>query len=539
MKIALVQTNTVVGDISGNQKKMIREIKKAKQKGAELVCFHEMSLLGYPPRDLLELPSIIKALQKAAATIASYAQGIAVVFGTVVQNTNQGGKSLYNAAFWCEDGSIKHNYYKRLLPNYDVFDEVRYFEPGSEGVVVDYKGVRFGLSICEDIWQDEISRYSFNPIDELVASGAEVLLNLSASPYSMGKYKQREKMISALAVKYQRPVIYINQVGGNDELIFDGGSMLVSKSGQLIERLPFFEEDNKVVDLFQEKTGDIPLVHDLSLLEEALVTGLRDYVRKCGFKKVALGLSGGIDSALVAALACKALGSKNVLGLLMPSRYSSKGSLTDAFALAKNLKMKTLKVPIDLVHKSYEGLFRKIFAGKKKDTTEENVQARIRGNILMAVSNKLGHLVLSTGNKSELAVGYCTLYGDMSGGLAVISDVPKTLVYELALWINSRKKLIPESSITKAPSAELRPHQTDQDSLPSYEILDSILKAYIEELKSIDDIVHLGFKKTVVQKVIKLIRHNEYKRRQAAPGLKVTSKAFGMGRRYPIAAKIK
>lgn len=542
MKIALCQINSTVGDIEGNLKKVLSAIGKAKEGGADLAVFHEMTLLGYPPRDLLELPYVIDRNREAVEKAAQAAVDMAVLVGFVERNPDRVGKPLFNSAAWCEGGKVKKIFHKSLLPSYDVFDETRYFEPGPVRDTVDYKGRIWGVSVCEDIWNDpdfwERRLYPKDPVAELVGKGSEILINISASPYSIGKFNVRRDMISALAKRHRLPVIYVNQVGGNDELIFDGGSMVIGAEGNLIALAPFFKEGITVVDLDSNNSPPPPEPEDIELLSETLITGLRDYVRKCGFKKVALGLSGGIDSALTACLAVKAVGPANVLGLIMPSRYSSRHSVADAKALAKNLKIQTKEIPINPMHTAYEKGFRKMFGRKKADTTEENVQARIRGNLLMAVSNKLGHLVLSTGNKSELAVGYCTLYGDMSGGLAVISDLPKTMVYKLARHINRVKEIIPQNCLAKPPSAELKPNQLDCDSLPPYEILDGILKAYVEDLKSGEEIVRMGCEKAVVQKVIRMIHRNEYKRRQAAPGLRVTSKAFGMGRRFPIACKI-
>ncbi|MBI4411264.1 MAG: NAD+ synthase [Deltaproteobacteria bacterium] len=542
MKIALVQTNTVVGDIDGNLKKILKGMNKAREGGASLAIFHEMTLLGYPPRDLLELPYLVDRNRMAVEKVAQAATDMAVLVGFVERNPDKVGKPLFNSAAWCEGGEIKKIFRKSLLPSYDVFDETRYFEPGPVRDTIDYQGRIWGVSICEDIWNDpdfwDRRLYSRDPITELVGKGSEILVNISASPYSIGKFNSRRDMISALARRHNVPVVYVNQVGGNDELVFDGGSMVIGPEGNLVALAPFFKEGVTVVDLADSQTALTPVVDDMTLLEEALVFGLRDYVKKCGFKKVALGLSGGIDSALTATLAVKAVGAANVLGLLMPSCYSSRHSLSDAKDLAKNLKIATKEISINPMHSAFEKTFRKMFGRKKTDTTEENVQARIRGNLLMAVSNKLGHLVLSTGNKSELAVGYCTLYGDMSGGLAVISDLPKTMVYKLARYINQKKEIIPPACLTKPPSAELKPNQFDADSLPPYEILDGIIKVYVEDLRSEEEIIKMGYEKGVVRKVIRMINSNEYKRRQAAPGLRVTSKAFGMGRRFPIACRI-
>lgn len=541
MKLALVQINTTVGDVAGNTRKILRGIEEGRALGADLAIFHEMAIIGYPPRDLLELPWLISRVEESLTTIARAAHGIAVVVGTVERNRAGGGKKLFNSAVWCEEGEIKAVARKSLLPTYDVFDESRYFEPGRETTVVDFKGKRFGLTVCEDIWNEAEfggrKLYERDPVSDLVGEGAQVILNLSASPYAMGKFGERLKIVAHQAMRHRIPVAYVNQVGGNDQLIFDGGSMVVGPTGEIQERAPFFRETVQIVELSGVVRETLPIPNDIALLEEALILGLKDYVRKCGFKKVALGLSGGIDSALVAALAVRAVGPRNVLGLIMPSRFSSRESRKDALALAKNLKIAVREVDIRTLHKTYEGAFRKLFGRKKSDTTEENIQARIRGNLLMAVSNKLGHLVLSTGNKSELAVGYCTLYGDMSGGLAVISDLPKTLVYELARQINSRRKVIPEAIFLKAPTAELKPNQTDQDTLPPYDQLDAILKLYVEEMKSYEEIVGKGFDPKIVRDTIERVQRSEYKRWQAAPGLRVTSKAFGMGRRFPIACK--
>ncbi len=538
MKLILAQINPLVGDIEGNTKKIIRLIHQARKKQGDLVIFPEMAVLGYPPRDLLELPLILEKSQKAIEQIAKESTDLAVLVGCIAPNPDRVGKTLYNAAYWLEEGKIRQILHKSLLPFYDVFDETRYFESGTRWETVDFGGMTIGVSVCEDIWTDpslwKRPFYQVDPVAQLVGLGSKVLINISASPYCMGKYQQRRQMLEKLARQNQVAVVYVNQVGGNDELIFDGGSMVVDSQGDLVARAPFFKEGLTVVDLQNKPLQNYKEPDELDLLAQALICGLKDYVRKCGFKKAALGLSGGIDSALVAALAVKALGSQNVLGLLLPSRYTSRESIRDALALAKNLKIKTKIIPIHDIHLAYEKKIRKIFGNKKQDATEENIQARIRGNLLMALSNKEGYLVLSTGNKSELAVGYCTLYGDMSGGLSVIADVPKTDVYELS----RRFKSIPSTILTKAPTAELKLNQKDQDILPPYEVLDGIIKAYVEELKSPEEIVSAGFDKKTVAQVLAMIHRNEYKRRQAAPGLKVTSKAFGMGRRFPIACRL-
>lgn len=541
MKIALIQLNTLVGDIEGNTKKIIQFIQKAKTAGAELVLFPELAVTGYPPRDLLELPYIIEKNKRAILQVAEVVDDVAVLLGAVEPNPDTIGKPLFNSAYWLENRQIRGTFRKSLLPFYDVFDETRYFEPASTRGALAYKEQTWGISICEDFWADPTlwkrPVYSVDPVSDLIRLGSTVLINISASPYSMGKFALRKEILKRLAINHGVPVIYVNQVGGNDELIFDGGSMVLNEKGEVMAQASFFKEGMTLVDLNQRMAIPAKVPHEMALLKEALICGLKDYVRKCGFKKVALGLSGGIDSALVAHLAVKALGSKNVVGLLMPSRYTSRQSNVDAKRLSKNLKIKTRVAPVGDIQKVYEHLFKKMFGKKKPDTTEENIQARIRGNLLMALSNKEGYLVLSTGNKSELSVGYCTLYGDMSGGLAIISDLPKTLVYQLARFMNKKGKPIPEPIFIRPPTAELKPNQTDQDTLPPYEVLDDILKAYIEDLKCTDEIIAMGHNPSVVKKVIQMIQKNEYKRRQAAPGLRVTSKAFGMGRRFPIACK--
>jgi NAD+ synthetase len=472
-------------------------------------------------------------------------RGIDVVVGYAERNESGIGKPLHNAAAVLRDGKVVSRHFKTLLPTYDVFDEVRYFEPGTAsetGNLVRIGDRTVGLSVCEDLWNDErlIERrlYKQNPIADLNAAGAQVLFNLSASPYVVNKHEFRLELFGAQARRYGSPLVFVNQVGGNDELLFDGNSVLFDATGKPIAHAKDFEEDLVVADLptMGENRLEIPS-RGIESIYKALVLGLRDYVRKCGFKSVVLGLSGGIDSALTAALAVDALGKDKVVGVTMPSRYSSEGSVNDARALAKNLGIQFHVVPIADVHQAYERTLAEQFTGREPDVTEENLQARIRGAILMAFSNKFNHLLLTTGNKSELAVGYCTLYGDMCGGLAVISDVPKTMVWELARWMNqhSGREVIPRSSIEKVPSAELRPNQTDQDSLPPYEVLDAILHEYVEEEKAASEIMADGFDPAVVAKVVKLIDRSEYKRRQAAPGLKVTSRAFGFGRRMPIA----
>lgn len=548
MKIALAQINTTVGDFDGIVRKVIAFAEKAKHLGADLVAFPELTTVGYIARDLLEVSDFIEKNLRALDEITKSSEriGIAIVVGYADRNPNAGGKPLLNAAALCRDGKIQARYFKNLLPTYDVFDEGRYFEPGREGQVWSVLPAQpFGISICEDCWNDKSfwkkPHYDRDPIEREIQKGAKLLLNLSASPFSTQKVSLRREMLSALARRHQTPLFYVNLVGGNDELVFDGRSVVFNAQGEMVAEAKAFEEDLLIVDSSDLKSGSVvPIAKDSELIYRALVLGVRDYARKTGFKKVTLGLSGGIDSSLTAVIAAEAVGAGNVLGVAMPSPYSSQGSLDDAEALAKNLEIKFEVHPIQEVYQSYRHLLRRPETNDETqpDLAEENIQARIRGNILMALSNRHGYLVLSTGNKSELAVGYCTLYGDMSGGMSVISDVPKTMVYEVSRFANSLKPVIPESVFTKAPSAELRPNQTDQDSLPPYEILDGILAAAIEENRSAGEIEKMGYERDVVERILGLVQKNEYKRRQAAPGIKVTSKAFGIGRRFPIARKI-
>ncbi len=544
MRIALAQPDPVVGDIAGNTEKIVADIDAAHAQGAALVVFPELAVCGYPPKDLLLKPAFVRANREAVERIAERCKGIAALVGFVEENTASVGLHLHNSAALCADGRIVSTHRKSLLPTYDVFDERRYFEPGSEVEVVTVADEQIGVSICEDLWNDEqfVGRriYRDDPIAGLVAKGARVLVNMSASPFAVGKQQFREELYGAQAERHGVPLLVVNQVGGNDELVFDGASMAFDAGGRVVARAKPFAEDLLVVDLanaqanrLESYPGEVAAVHD------ALVLGVNDYVRKCAFTEVVVGLSGGIDSAVTAAVATAALGPSAVHGVAMPSRYSSQHSIDDARAVADNLSIECRVVPIGGIHQTYEDELAPQFAGRGPDITEENIQARIRGNILMALSNKLGWLLLSTGNKSELAVGYCTLYGDMCGGLAVISDVPKAMVYAVARHINERagRELIPESTLTKPPSAELRPDQTDQDSLPPYEVLDRILEAYVERERSFDEIVADGFDPDVVRDVLNKVDCNEYKRKQAALGLRVTSRAFGFGRRMPIAAR--
>lgn len=543
MKIAIAQINTQIGHFSANVEKILHEIENAKKKKADLIVFPELTLTGYPPKDLLDKPSFIEKNIQALQQVAKKVRGIACIVGFVEPNQEEMGKALFNAAAFLKEGKIQKIVRKRLLPTYDVFDESRYFQAGDESSVFEYKGRRIGLSICEDIWNDEsiLGRklYNFNPIEDLAAQGADLLINISASPYSMGKRSLREKLLSKVAQACASPLLYVNLVGGNDDLIFDGSSLVYDAEGRICTRLKSFEEDFQVVDIKTLKPEPFHQVHEMEKVRKALVLGIHDYMQKSGFKKALLGLSGGIDSCLVATLAAEACGAKNVLGVSMPSPYSSQSSMSDAKALAKNLGIQYRSIPIHDVYKTYPEALDWDLKKRKVDVSLQNIQARIRGNILMALSNREAYLLLSTGNKSETAVGYCTLYGDMAGGLAVISDLPKTLVYQLSRYLNKKHRAIPESVFRKAPSAELAPNQKDQDDLPPYEILDEILKLYVEENKSASEIVKRGYSKKMVHDIILRVDRNEYKRQQASPGLRITSKAFGNGRRIPLTSGFK
>jgi NAD+ synthetase len=547
VKIAAVQLNPTIGDVEGNTARILDGFARATSAGAELVVLPEQSILGYPAKDLLLRREVIEqnlaALQRIVAATAGLQAGVIVGFA----EPNEGGigRPVFNSAAFIADGQIVARSRKRLLPTYDIFDEARYFEPGGVQPVIDFRGRRVGVMICEDMWstQQLLARplYDIDPPCDLAAAGADLLINISASPYYLGKHESRLELMAGHARRYGTPLLFCNQVGGNDELLFDGLSSVVDATGRLVAQAKAFEEDLLLIDLDDLDSARLEAMPTgVANLRAALVMGLRDYMRKCRFTGVVVGLSGGLDSAVVACLAAEALGPPNVLGVAMPSRYSSEHSVADAKALAENLGIDFSIIPIEPLHAAFERELRPHFAGRPPDVTEENIQARIRGVSLMALSNKFGRLLLTTGNKSELAVGYCTLYGDMCGGLALISDVPKTMVYELAHEINRRagREVIPRSTLTKPPSAELRPNQTDQDSLPPYEVLDEILARYEERLESIEQIVAAGFDSAMVTEVVRKIHLNEYKRQQAAPGLKVTSRAFGFGRRMPIAARL-
>ncbi len=543
MKIALAQINTQIGDFNGNLEKLLQALEKAKKKKADLLVFPELTLTGYPPKDLLEKKQFVEKNLQILNQLAKKSKNLPMVVGFVEPNLENTGKPLFNSAAFLQEGRVDRIIRKRLLPTYDVFDESRYFEPGQECILFQLNGIHIGLSICEDIWNDEsiLGRklYNIDPIQELAHKGAELLINISSSPYSMGKRSTREKLLSSTARQYQLPLIYVNLVGGNDDLIFDGSSLVFDERGEICCRLKSFEEDFTVIDLHQLKPEPFYQVHEMEKVRKALVLGIRDYMAKSSFKKAILGLSGGIDSCLVATLAAEACGAKNVLGISLPSPYSSQSSLSDAKVIAKNLGIQYRNISITEVYKSYPEALDWERKAKKVDTALQNIQARIRGNILMAISNREGHLLLSTGNKSEMAVGYCTLYGDMAGGLGVIADLPKTLVYQLSRYLNKKHRAIPESVFRKAPSAELAPHQKDQDDLPPYEILDEILRLYVEENQCLNQIVKAGFSKKVAQDIIRRVDQNEYKRQQASPGLRITSKAFGYGRRIPITSGFK
>ncbi len=541
MKIALAQMDTTVGDFAGNEAKILDAARRAESQGADLALFPELTITGYPPRDLLLKKDFVAGNLAVLQRLAAASGKTALVVGYVGENKLTPGRNATNEAAVLQNGKIVATRVKTLLPTYDVFDEDRYFEPGRENSPVAIAGRPCGVSICEDIWNDEDfwphRRYRANPVAGLVAAGAEIILNISASPWHLGKEKLRYDMMASLAHKSRRAVVFCNLVGGNDELVFDGASLAFNAAGGLIAQAAAFQEDFLIVDTETAPALAPTPTPDEEKLYHALVLGLRDYMRKCGFKSAVLGLSGGIDSALVACLAAAALGAENVRGVSLPSQYSSPGSLEDARVLAQRLGIAYEVIPIQPTFAAVRQQLQPVFGNLPEDTTEENLQARLRGVILMALSNKFGSILLTTGNKSELAVGYCTLYGDMCGGLAVISDVPKTMVYRLARWINRRGEIIPQASLAKAPSAELRPNQTDQDSLPPYEILDGILEQSVVQGKSPREIVALGFAEADVRRVLRLIEVNEYKRWQAAPGLKVTTKAFGLGRRIPIAQR--
>ena len=539
MKIGIAQINPVVGDFPGNAKRILAAYRECLDAGADIVLTPELSLVGYPPRDLVFKSQFVPKCLQALDYLAGEIHDVPLLVGYVDHHhPTHPGKPFRNAIGWLEHGKILHRVWKTLLPTYDVFDERRYFEPGDTCEPVVWNKKRIGLTICEDIWtEDYLQRpfYERDPVDELSAKGIDLLINLSASPFHLGKPALRRAMIAGIAHRVKVPVVYCNTVGANDQLVFDGHSLVAGANGRISCQVPGFVETCRVVDPFATVDNDVILEDEApSQLYQALVMGVRDYATKCGFSGVCLGLSGGIDSALTAVIAADALGPENVRGLTMPSPYSSRGSVDDSLTLAQHLGIRCDEVSITTAFEAVKATLRPLFDGKPEDVTEENLQARIRGMLLMALSNKENHLLLTTGNKSELAVGYCTIYGDMCGGLAVISDLPKGRVYEIARWINREREIIPRNSIDKAPSAELRPDQKDQDTLPPYEILDRILELYVEHHLSPEEIISRGYEESTVRWIQRRVDLNEWKRHQAAPGLRVTSKAFGIGRRMPI-----
>jgi NAD+ synthase/NAD+ synthase (glutamine-hydrolysing) len=543
VKIALGQINPTVGDFSGNAAKMVDFARRSQAAGAGLILFPELSVCGYPPRDLVERPSFVAHNREAVERIAAETRGIAVVCGLVTPAEAETGKSVMNSAALLKDGRVAFLQSKMLLPTYDVFDEMRNFAPAKSQSLFSFCGKQMALTICEDAWNDKQfwnkRLYTFDPVEALIQAGGNFMLNISASPFWLGKRELRFDMLATIARNYNVPVVMVNQIGGNDSLVFDGSSLVLDPKGKVIARGKSFEEDLIYFDSNQ-LTGEVhaQVEGEEASAYAALILGTRDYVRKCGFKQVIVGLSGGIDSALTAAIAADAVGAENVIGVGMPGPYSSQGSIDDARALARNLGIRFELLCITEIFESYRKALGNVFAGYKEDVTEENIQSRARGTLLMALSNKFGAIVLSTGNKSELGVGYCTLYGDMVGGLAVISDVPKTLVYRLSHYVNSIRPVIPPSSLEKPPSAELRPDQKDSDFLPPYEVLDAIMEDYVEESHTAEQIAaDRGFDIAVVRRVIRMVNSAEYKRQQAAPGIKISAKAFGYGRRFPIAAK--
>ncbi len=543
VKIALGQINPTVGDFSGNASKIIDFSHRARAAGAGLILFPELSVCGYPPRDLVERPSFVSRNRGTVERIAANTGGISVICGMVTPAQSGAGKSVMNSAALLADGKISFVQSKMLLPTYDVFDEMRNFAPAREQELFSLCGNRMALTICEDAWNDksfwEKRLYTVDPVERLIQAGGNFVLNISASPFWIGKGALRRDMLASIARQHKVPVVMVNQIGGNDSLVFDGSSLVLNREGEVIAQGRSFEEDLIYFDS-QTLTGELheQIAGDEASVYGALVLGTRDYMRKCGFEKAIIGLSGGIDSALTAVIAADAVGPENVIGVGMPGPYSSTGSIDDARTLAQNLGIRFELLSINPAYDAYVSILKPVFAGQKADVTEENIQSRARGMLLMALSNKFGAIVLSTGNKSELGVGYCTLYGDMVGGLAVISDVPKTLVYRISDYVNSRRAVIPRATIEKPPSAELRPDQKDSDSLPPYEVLDAVLEDYVEDSRSAEQIASdRGFDLPTVRRVIRMVDRAEYKRQQAAPGLKISPKAFGYGRRLPIAAK--
>ncbi len=542
MKIAIAQLNYHIGNFAGNTKKMLEAVAAAKEQGADLICFSELTTCGYPPRDFLEFDDFIRLAEEAVATLAKVAQGIAIVVGSPSRNPVIEGKDLFNAAFFLADGAIKYIANKALLPTYDVFDEYRYFEPGSSFQVVEYQGKKIALTVCEDIWNigNENPLYTICPMDQLIKQEPDFILNLSASPFHFEQATTRINIVRANVERYGIPMFYVNHVGAQTELVFDGGSIVMSPDGKVFDELPHFEEAIRFYELTEVIKGGVVREqpkNKMEMIHDALVLGVKDYFGKLGFKKAIIGLSGGIDSAVTAALAARALGPENVKVLLMPSHFSSDHSVKDAEDLANNMGISYEIIPIKGIYDAYMKELGPHFAGTEFNVTEENIQARSRGMLLMAFSNKFGYILLNTSNKSEMAVGYGTLYGDMCGGLSVIGDVYKTEVFELARYINKDGEMIPENTIVKPPSAELRPNQKDSDSLPDYADLDEILRQYIENRQGPREIIAMGYDEKLVRRVLRLVNINEFKRYQTAPVLRVSRKAFGMGRRMPIVGK--
>ncbi len=542
MKIAIAQLNFHVGNFAGNLAKMLDAVKTAKAQAADLICFSELATCAYPPRDFLEFDDFITTAEQTVKKLAKAAKGIAIVVGSPCRNPVVEGKDLFNSAFFLADGKIKQVQHKALLPTYDVFDEYRYFEPASDFQVVEYQGKKIALTICEDIWNvgNNNPLYTICPLDEMMAQKPDFVLNLSASPFNYNQASTRIHVLQANAKRYKLPMFYVNHAGAQTELVFDGGSIVLSPNGKVYDELPYFEESVRCYELaeveknkkHQERKKD-----KMTLIHDAIVLGIKDYFGKLGFKKAILGLSGGIDSAVTAVLAARALGKDNVRAILMPSQFSSDHSVNDARALAENLGIQYDVMPIETVYDAYLGVLKPHFWGTGFNITEENIQARIRGMLVMAMSNKFGNILLNTSNKSEMAVGYGTLYGDMCGGLSVIGDLYKTEVFELAEFMNRDAIVIPTNTITKPPSAELRPDQKDSDSLPDYDILDEILFQYIEKRQGPKAIIKMGFDSKLVKRVLRMVNINEFKRHQTAPVIRVSSKAFGMGRRMPIVGK--
>lgn len=542
MKIAIAQLNFHIGNFEGNLKKMLEAVDTAKQQSADLICFSELATVGYPPRDFLEFEDFVELAEHTIQELAKAANGIAIVVGSPVKNPVIEGKDLYNAAYFLEEGKVKYIQHKTLLPTYDIFDEYRYFEPATEWQVVEYKGKKIALTVCEDIWNigNENPLYTICPMDEMIGQGPDFILNLSASPFSYTQASTRIKIVQANVARYGVPMFYVNHCGAQTEIVFDGGSLVVSPDGKVYDELPYFEESVRTYELDDVISGgkerEMPK-DKMTLIHDALVTGIRDYFGKLGFKRAILGLSGGIDSAVVAVLAARALGPDNVRLILMPSQFSSAHSVEDARELAQNLGAQYDLIPIESIYNSFMDALKPHFWATDFGIAEENLQSRSRGNLLMALSNKFGNILLNTSNKSEVAVGYGTLYGDMCGGLSVIGDVYKTEVFELARFMNKDGEVIPENIITKPPSAELKPDQKDTDSLPPYEDLDEILYHYIEMRQSPQDIIEMGYDEKLVRRILRLVNINEFKRHQMAPVLRVSTKAFGMGRRMPIVGK--